>query len=58
MVIRVRTTFGDYPVRIDYVVSLRGDLIPIDEVSEIILEGDDFCIDINREEEEIRITTQ
>lgn len=57
MVIRVRTTFGISPVRIESVVSLRGDVIPIDEVSEIILEGYDFCVDINREEEEVRITT-
>lgn len=58
MVIRIRTNFGTTPVMIDGFVSLRGMKIQLDDVSEIIIQGDDFCVDVNREDEKVRITTQ
>lgn len=45
MIIKVRAEFGTIPFIVDGVVSLRGNKVCVDEISEIILEGDDFCVD-------------
>ena len=58
MIVKVKSIYNGNYIPIDGIITYNGHKGSLDDISEIIFEGDDFSIDIDKEENRIRIIKQ